>query len=61
VRAHLGEQTAACPECQGPLSGLGPVSGRRWGRKRAEPSNGYCLSCHVGFTNTDHHWARTTH
>jgi hypothetical protein len=50
-----------CPECHGPVSGLGPIGGRRWGRKAAEPSNGYCAVCHIGLTKTDQHWARSTH
>jgi hypothetical protein len=47
-----------CPECHGPLSGLGPAV-RRWAKKPAEPSNGYCTSCHIGLTKTDNRWARS--
>jgi hypothetical protein len=48
-----------CPECHGPVNGLGPVVGRRWGKKPAEPSNGYCTACHIGLTKTGHHWVRS--
>jgi len=55
----MESEASLCPECQGPLSGVGPVRGRRWGRKPAEPSDGYCMACHVGWTKTDHQWARS--
>jgi hypothetical protein len=52
-------ETPLCPECQEPLSGLGPVNGRRWGRKPVDPSNGYCMACHIGLTKTDGRWTRS--
>jgi hypothetical protein len=52
-------ETPLCPECQEPLTGLGPVNGRHWGRKPVDPSNGYCMACHIGLTKTDGHWARS--
>jgi hypothetical protein len=53
------EAVPSCPECDGPLSGLGPLGARHWGRKPASPANGYCMECHIGLTRTDGHWNRS--
>ena len=49
-----------CPECHAPLSGLGPVGSRHRGRRGAEPTNGYCVICHIGLTRTGDVWARSS-
>lgn len=41
--------SAACPECHGPIAGLGDT----------RAAAGYCMACHIELARHDGLWART--